>query len=38
VLTDVMARYQRLRGNPVYFLTGVDQHGQKVEQTAAKRA
>ncbi len=36
VLTDVMARYQRLRGNPVYFLTGVDQHGQKVEQTAAK--
>jgi methionyl-tRNA synthetase len=36
VLTDVLARYQRLRGKPVYFLTGVDQHGQKVEQTAAK--
>lgn len=36
VLTDVMARYQRLCGKPVYFLTGVDQHGQKVEQTAAK--
>jgi methionyl-tRNA synthetase len=36
VLADVIARYQRLRGNPVYFLTGVDQHGQKVEQTAAK--
>ncbi len=37
ILTDVLARYQRLRGNPVYFLTGVDQHGQKVEQTAAKQ-
>lgn len=36
ILTDVLARYQRLRGNPVFFLTGVDQHGQKVEQTAAK--
>lgn len=36
VLADVIARYQRLRGRPVYFLTGVDQHGQKVEQTAAK--
>ena len=36
VLTDVLARYQRLCGRPVYFLTGVDQHGQKVEQTAAK--
>lgn len=36
VLTDVLARYQRLCGKPVYFLTGVDQHGQKVEQTAHK--
>jgi methionyl-tRNA synthetase len=36
VLADVIARYQRLRGRSVYFLTGVDQHGQKVEQTAAK--
>jgi methionyl-tRNA synthetase len=36
VLADVIARYQRLCGRPVYFLTGVDQHGQKVEQTAAK--
>ena len=36
VLADVIARYQRLRGRPVYFLTGVDQHGQKVEQTSAK--
>jgi methionyl-tRNA synthetase len=36
IITDVLARYQRLLGMPVYFLTGVDQHGQKVEQTAAK--
>jgi methionyl-tRNA synthetase len=36
VLTDVIARYRRLRGDDVYFLTGVDQHGQKVQQTAEK--
>ena len=36
VLADVIARYQRLLGNDVYFLTGVDQHGQKVQQTAEK--
>ncbi len=35
VLADVMARYQRLNGREVYFLTGVDQHGQKVQKTAA---
>ena len=36
VLTDVIARYRRLRGEEVFFLTGVDQHGQKVQQTAEK--
>jgi len=36
VLADVISRYQRLRGEEVYFLTGVDQHGQKVQQTAEK--
>lgn len=36
VLADVIARYRRLRGEEVYFLTGVDQHGQKVQQTAEK--
>jgi methionyl-tRNA synthetase len=36
VLADVIARYHRLRGETVFFLTGVDQHGQKVQQSAAK--
>jgi len=36
VLADVIARYRRLRGESVFFLTGVDQHGQKVQQSAAK--
>ena len=36
VLADVIARYRRLRGDDVYYLTGVDQHGQKVQQTAEK--
>jgi len=36
VLSDVLARYHRLKGEKVYFLTGVDQHGQKVQQTAEK--
>jgi len=34
VLADVIARYRRFRGDEVYYLTGVDQHGQKVQQTA----
>lgn len=36
LLADVMARYQRSRGKKVYFLTGVDQHGQKVQQSAER--
>ena len=36
VLADVIARYYRLKGENVFFLTGVDQHGQKVQQSAAK--
>ncbi len=34
VLADVIARYRRLCGDEVFFLTGVDQHGQKMQQTA----
>lgn len=33
--TDIMARYQRLLGKDVYFLTGTDEHGQKMFRTAA---
>lgn len=36
VLADVIARYHRLKGEKVFFLTGVDQHGQKVQQSAGK--
>ena len=36
VAADVLARYWRLRGRDVYFLTGLDEHGQKVQQAAAK--
>lgn len=36
VLADVIARYRRLRGDEVFFLTGVDQHGDKMVQTAEK--
>src|SRR6266536_1221327 len=36
VLADVVARYHRLKGEKVFFLTGVDQHGKKVQQSAAK--
>src|SRR5215210_2434173 len=36
VLADVLARYHRLKGDEVFFLTGVDQHGQNVQQSAEK--
>ena len=34
VAGDVLARYKRLMGHEVYFLTGSDEHGQKVEKAA----
>ena len=34
---DAIARYHRLRGDDVHFLTGMDEHGQKVAQAAAER-
>lgn len=36
IAADVLARYWRLRGREVLFLTGLDEHGQKVQQAAAK--
>jgi methionyl-tRNA synthetase len=35
VMADAIARYQRLKGRKVYFLTGTDEHGQKIEKAAA---
>lgn len=37
VLADAVARWHRARGDDVFFLTGVDEHGQKVQQSAQKR-
>ena len=35
IAADVMARFKRMDGYDVFFLTGTDEHGQKVEQAAA---
>jgi methionyl-tRNA synthetase len=36
VMADAMCRYRRLRGDRVYFLTGTDEHGERIAQVAAK--
>ena len=36
ILADAVARFQRQMGNEVYFLTGTDEHGQKIEGCAAE--
>ena len=36
IACDVLARFQRLDGKQVFFLTGTDEHGQKMQQTAEK--
>ncbi|MGB5212981.1 MAG: methionine--tRNA ligase [Anderseniella sp.] len=35
--TDAMARFKRLDGYDVFFVTGTDEHGQKIQQTAQKQ-
>lgn len=35
IVADVLARYHRLQGDNTYFLTGTDEHGQKIERSAA---
>ncbi len=37
IAADVLARYHRLRGDAVFFLTGTDEHGQKVAKAAQER-
>ena len=34
IACDALARFQRLEGNSVVFITGVDEHGQKIQRTA----
>jgi methionyl-tRNA synthetase len=34
ILADVLSRYHRLLGDPTFFLTGTDEHGQKVQKAA----
>ncbi|AZI42372.1 methionine--tRNA ligase [Deinococcus psychrotolerans] len=36
ILTDAIARYHRLAGYDVYFVTGTDEHGEKISKAAAK--
>ncbi|MVN85409.1 methionine--tRNA ligase [Deinococcus sp. HMF7620] len=36
ILADAIARYQRLAGREVFFLTGTDEHGEKIAKAAAK--
>src|SRR5262245_24185263 len=36
IMADAMCRYRRLRGDRVYFLTGTDEHGDRIAQEAAK--
>ena len=35
-ISDIIARYKRMRGYDVFFLTGTDEHGQKIEKNAKK--
>jgi methionyl-tRNA synthetase len=37
MVADTLSRYRRLRGDQVYFLTGTDEHGQKIERAAEEQ-
>ncbi len=37
VVADVLARFHRMNGQEVHFLTGTDEHGQKIERAAAAK-
>src|SRR5262249_8532779 len=37
LVADALARFHRMRGDDTRFLTGTDEHGQKVEEAASKR-
>jgi methionyl-tRNA synthetase len=37
IIADALARFQKLGGKDVFFLTGTDEHGQKIEKAAAEK-
>jgi len=37
IIADALARFQKLAGRDVFFMTGTDEHGQKIEKAAAER-
>jgi len=37
IIADALARFNRLQGKDVFFLTGTDEHGQKIEKAAAEK-
>lgn len=37
IMADVIKRYKKMRGFDVFFLTGTDEHGQKIEENAKKK-
>jgi methionyl-tRNA synthetase len=37
IIADALARFQKLAGKDVFFLTGTDEHGQKIEKAAAEK-
>lgn len=37
IIADILARYHELKGAHTFFLTGTDEHGQKIEQAARTR-
>lgn len=37
IIADTIARFYRLKGDEVFFMTGTDEHGQKIEEAARKR-
>ncbi len=38
IIADALSRFHKLLGNEVFFLTGTDEHGQKVEKAAAEKS
>ncbi|MEN8223235.1 MAG: class I tRNA ligase family protein, partial [Acidobacteriota bacterium] len=37
IMADVIKKYKTMRGYDVFFLTGTDEHGQKIEKNALKK-